>query len=159
VKFIKFRIRGSVGKGKIMTLKEVNYEVERLENELNKLLGDKELLEALVDPKSTDYTKIMVDGGKHTNILELYILKKDLLKWQDLDKRIKQIQEQMKNDLEWIDNELKILKKYDRVEQLIVFYKEIDEKNYTWSQIASKVHYSKDYCRKIYQRYKNKRDF
>lgn len=141
-----------------MTLKEVNYEVERLENELNKLLRDKELLETLVDPKSTDYTKIMVDGGKHTNILEVYILKQDLPRWQDLDKRIKQTQDQIKNDLEWIDNELKILKKYDKVEQLIVFYKEIDAKNYTWYQISALVNYSKDYCRKIYQRYKNKRN-
>ena len=141
-----------------MTLKEVNYEVERLENELNKLLRDKELLETLVDPKSTDYTKIMVDGGKHTNILEVYILKQDLARWQDLDKRIKQTQDQIKNDLEWIDNELKILKKYDKVEQLIVFYKEIDTKNYTWYQISALVNYSKDYCRKIYQRYKNKRN-
>lgn len=141
-----------------MTLKEVNYEVERLENELNKLLRDKELLETLVDPKSTDYTKIMVDGGKHTNILEVYILKQDLARWQDLDKRIKQTQDQIKNDLEWIDNELKILRKYDKVEQLIVFYKEIDTKNYTWYQISALVNYSKDYCRKIYQRYKNKRN-
>lgn len=141
-----------------MTLKEVNYEVERLENELNKLLRDKELLETLVDPKSTDYTKIMVDGGKHTNILEVYILKQDLPRWKDLDKRIKQTQDQIKNDLEWIDNELKILKKYDKVEQLIVFYKEIDTKNYTWYQISALVNYSKDYCRKIYQRYKNKRN-
>lgn len=141
-----------------MTLKEVNYEVERLENELNKLLRDKELLETLVNPKSTDYTKIMVDGGKHTNILEVYILKQDLPRWQDLDKRIKQTQDQIKNDLEWIDNELKILKKYDKVEQLIVFYKEIDTKNYTWYQISALVNYSKDYCRKIYQRYKNKRN-
>ncbi len=141
-----------------MTLKEVNYEVERLENELNKLLRDKELLETLVDPKSTDYTKIMVDGGKHTNILEVYILKQDLPRWQDLDKKIKQTQDQIKNDLEWIDNELKILKKYDKVEQLIVFYKEIDTKNYTWYQISALVNYSKDYCRKIYQRYKNKRN-
>ena len=141
-----------------MTLKEVNYEVERLENELNKLLRDKELLETLVNPKSTDYTKIMVDGGKHTNILEVYILKQDLPRWKDLDKRIKQTQDQIKNDLEWIDNELKILKKYDKVEQLIVFYKEIDTKNYTWYQISALVNYSKDYCRKIYQRYKNKRN-
>lgn len=141
-----------------MTLKEVNYEVERLENKLNKLLRDKELLETIVNPKSTDYTKVMVDGGKHYNLLEIYILKQDLTRWQDLDKKIKQTQEEIKNNLDWIDNELKILKKYDKVEQLIVYYKEIDVKNYTWYQIASNVHYSKDYCRKIYQRYKNKRN-
>lgn len=143
---------------KKMTLKEVNYEVERLENKLNKLLRDKELLETIVNPKSTDYTKVMVDGGKHSNILEIYILKQDLPRWQDLDKRIKQTQEEIKNNLDWIDNELKILKKYDKVEQLIVYYKEIDVKNYTWYQIASNVHYSISQCKRLYSKYKNRRD-
>lgn len=141
-----------------MTLKEANYEVERLNNKLNKLLKDKELLETMVDPKSTDYAKIVVDGGKHSNILELYVLKQELPRWQDLDKRIKITQEEIKNYMDWIDNELKILKKYDKVEQLIVYYKEIDIKEYTWYQISSMVHYSKDYCRKIYKRYKEKRN-
>ena len=125
-----------------MNLRDANFEVERLENKLNKLLSDKELLETMIDPKSTDYTKVVVDGGKHSNIIEIYILKKDLPRWHNIDKRIKITQEQIKNSLEWIDNELKILKKYDKVEQLILFYKELDEKKYTWSQFASMVHYS-----------------
>ncbi len=141
-----------------MTLKEANYEVERLNNKLNKLLKDKELLEVMIEPKSTDYTKVMVDGGKHSNILELYVLKQELPRWQDLDKRIRITQDEIKNYMDWIDEELRILKKYDKIEQLIVYYKEIDLKEYTWYQIASKVHYSKDYCRKIYQRYKQKRN-
>ena len=142
-----------------MTLKEANYEVERLNNKLNKLLRDKEILEVMTDPKSTDYTKIVVDGGKHSNILELYILKQDLPRWKDLDKEIGITQDEINNWMDWIDNELKILKKYDKVEQLIVYYKEIDVKEYTWYQISSMVHYSKDYCRKIYRRYKEKRNF
>lgn len=141
-----------------MTLKEANYEVERLNNKLNKLLKDKELLETMVDPKSTDYTKIVVDGGKHSNILELYILKQELPRWQDLDRRISKTQDEIKNYVEWIDNELKILKKYDKVEQLIVYYKEIDIKEYTWYQISSMVHYSVTQCRNIYRKYKKKRD-
>lgn len=140
-----------------MNLRDANFEVERLENKLNKLLSDKELLETMIDPKSTDYTKVVVDGGKHSNIIEIYILKKDLPRWHNLDKRIKLTQEQIKNSLEWIDNELKILKKYDKVEQLILFYKELDEKKYTWSQIASMVHYSVSQCKRIYSRCKSTR--
>ena len=140
-----------------MTLKEANYEVERLNNKLNKLLKDKELLETMVDPKSTDYTKIVVDGGKHSNILELYVLKQELPRWQDLDRRISKTQDEIKNYMDWIDNELKILKKYDKVEQLIVYYKEIDIKEYTWQQISSTVHYSISQCKKIYKRYKETR--
>ena len=141
-----------------MTLKEANYEVERLNNKLNKLLKDKELLEVMVEPKSTDYTKVMVDGGKHSNILELYVLKQELPRWQDLDKKIRITQDEIKNYMDWIDEELRILKKYDKIEQLIVYYKEIDLKEYSWDQIAYKVHYSRDYCRRIYRRYKKKRN-
>lgn len=142
-----------------MTLKEANFEIERLNNELIKLLRDKELLENMIEPKSTDYTKILVDGGKHSNIIELYILKQDLPRWKDLDKRIKQTQGEIKNYLDWIDNELKILKKYDKLEQQVIYYKDTSSKKYTWNEISKLVNYSKDYCRKIYQRYKNKRDF
>ena len=85
-----------------MNLRDANFEVERLENKLNKLLSDKELLETMIDPKSTDYTKVVVDGGKHSNIIEIYILKKDLPRWHNLDKRIRLTQEQIKNSLEWI---------------------------------------------------------
>ena len=101
-----------------MTLKEANYQVESKTNELNKLLQDKELLECIVDPKSTDYTKVMVDGGKHANALDIYIAKKDLEKWKNLDRDIQNLQQEISNLLNWIDKELKILKKYGKVEQL-----------------------------------------
>ena len=141
-----------------MTLREANYEVERLNNELNKLLKDKEILECVVSPKSTDYTKVMVDGGKHCNILEVYTLKQDLPRWIDLVSRIKKVQEQIKNNLDWIDEELRILKKYNKIEQSIVYYKEIDTKEYTWHQISHMVNYSITQCRRIYSRYKNRRN-
>ena len=111
-----------------MTIREANYELEKLNNDLNKLIKDKAILECLVQPKSTDYSKVVVDGGKHGNALELYILKQDLPRWKDLDVKIKRKQDEINNQMNWIDNELKILKKYDRVEQLIVYYKEIDDR-------------------------------
>lgn len=141
-----------------MTLKEANYQVESKTNELNKLLQDKELLECIVDPKSTDYTKVMVDGGKHANALDIYIAKKDLEKWKNLDRDIQNLQQEISNLLNWIDKELKILKKYGKVEQLIVYYKEECPQKHTWHQISRKVNYSKDYCRKIYQKYRKKRN-
>lgn len=141
-----------------MTIREANYELERLNNDLDKLIRDKSILECLVQPKSTDYSKVVVDGGKHGNTLELYVLKQDLPRWKDLDVRIKRKQDEINNQMNWIDNELKILKKYDKVEQLIVYYKEICQNKYSWQQISAMVHYSKDYCRKIYSRYKKIRN-
>lgn len=142
-----------------MNLKEANYEVERLNNKLNKLLKDKELLETTTDPKSTNYQKIIIDGGRHnSSVQEIYILKQDLIKWQNLDKKIQRIEEEIKNYMDWIDKELKILKKYNKIEQLIVYYKEIELKNYTWQDIATLVHYSEPQCRRIYKRYKQTRN-
>lgn len=138
-----------------MTLKEVNYEVERLTNQLNKLLNEKESLESIVGLHSTSYNKIIVDGGKVVDkMLEYQILKE----MNQLDFHIQIIQEKIKNSMDWIDNELKILKKYDKIEQLIIYYKEIDTKNYTWYQISSKVNYSMSQCKRIYSRYKKKRN-
>lgn len=138
-----------------MTLREVNYEVERLTNQLNKLLNEKESLESIVGLHSTSYDKIIVDDGKVVDkMLEYQILKE----MKQLDFHIQIIQEKIKNNMDWIDNELKILKKYDKIEQLIIYYKEIDTKNYTWYQISSKVNYSMSQCKRIYSRYKKKRN-
>ena len=87
-------------------------------------------------------------------MLEYQILKE----MNQLDFHIQIIQEKIKNRMDWIDNELKILKKYDKIEQLIIYYKEIDTKNYTWYQISSKVNYSMSQCKRIYSRYKKKRN-
>ena len=46
-------------------------------------------MECLVEPKGTDYTKVVVDGGKHTNILDVYVALKDLKKWKNLVKESK----------------------------------------------------------------------
>lgn len=138
-----------------MTLKEVNYEVERLTNQLNKLLNEKESLESIVGLHSTSYDKIIVDGGKVVDKMLEYQILKEI---NQLDFHIQIIQEKIKNSMDWIDNELKILKKYDKIEQLIIYYKEIDTKNYTWYQISSKVNYSMSQCKRIYSRYKKKRN-
>lgn len=138
-----------------MTLKEVNYEVERLTNQLNKLLNEKESLESIVGLHSTSYDKIIVDGGKVVDKMLEYQILKEI---NQLDFHIQIIQKKIKNNMDWIDNELKILKKYDKIEQLIIYYKEIDTKNYTWYQISSKVNYSMSQCKRIYSRYKKKRN-
>ena len=138
-----------------MTLKEANYEVEKLENDIDLLLKEKEVLESKVGVQSVDISKIVVDGGKRVDRFVEYVSSKEL---KNLDAKLQEKQERKENLLNWIDKELKILKKYDKVEQLIVYYKEIVPQKYTWHEISSLVHYSKDYCRKIYARYKNLRD-
>ena len=141
-----------------VTLKEANYEVERLTNDLNRLLKEKELLEIMILPKGMNLNKLIVDGGQISNIIEKYAELKELEKWKNLDRKILENQERIKNYMDWIDNELIILKKYDKVEQLVVYYKEIDTKEYTWANISAMVHYSERQCKRIYSRYKNRRN-
>lgn len=143
-----------------MTLKDANYEVERLTNDLNKLINDKLILESLVVPKSADYEKVIVDGGKHCNMIEIYILKQDVDKWKDLDLKIKRKQSEINNYINWINEELKILKKYNKVEQLIVYYKEESPIKYKWYEIAKMegINYSIPQCKRIYSLYKQKRN-
>ena len=138
-----------------MTLKEANYQVEKLENEINLLLKDKELLESKIVIQSIDTSKVMVQGGKRIDRFAEYVGSKEL---KNLDEKIQEKQETKENLLNWIDNELKILKKYEKVEQLIVYYKEVTEKKYTWIDISSLVHYSLPQCKRIYRKYKKKRE-
>ena len=141
-----------------MTLKNANFEVEKLTNDLKRLLREKELLETMILPKSTNFDKIVVDGGSPVNLIEKYAELTELEKWKDLDKKIVETQDKIKNNMDWIDEELRILKKYDKVEQQIVYYKEIATKDYTWRDISNLVHYSESQCRRIYKKYKRKRD-
>lgn len=139
-----------------MTLKEANYQVEKLENEINLLLKEKESLEAKTGVQAINTDKMLVDGGKRVDRLVEYVSSdKTLLQ---LDEEINQKQERKINLMNWIDQELKILKKYKKVEQLIVYYKEIDTKEYTWANISFMVHYSASQCRNIYRNYKRKRN-
>ena len=146
-----------------MTLKEANEELERLDNEYNYWLNEKERLSLLVTPKSMDIRSEMVEGGKRVDKLALYVESMDDKK---INETLEYIQKKKQNLMNWLDNELSILKKYNEIEQLIVYYKEnvmITDKytnkrrNMTWEEISKEVHYSKDYCRKIYRNYKYKK--
>ena len=141
-----------------MTLKKANFEVEKLTNELKRLLREKEILETMILPKSINLDKIVVDGGSPVNLIEKYAELTELEKWKDLDEKIVETQDKIKSNMDWIDEGLRILKKYDKVEQLIVYYKEIATKNYTWRDISNLVHYSESQCKRIYKKYKRKRD-
>lgn len=138
-----------------MTLREANCKVEELENDYNYYLNEKESLLSIVLPKSSDIRDEQVDGGKRINLLEKYAETEDI---QKLDATLDYIFKKKENLLNWIENELKILNKYQKIEQEIVYYKEVDNRNLTWIEISVLVHYSVSQCKKIYSKYKKKRD-
>ena len=146
-----------------MNLKDANKELERLENEYNYWLEQKELILSLVLPKATDIKPEIIEGGKRDDNLLKYIEIEDE---KQINNTIDYIFKRKNILINWIDNELKILLKYGELESAIVQLKETTikdkySKKYrerTWEEISKEVHYNKDYCRRIYRNYKRKRN-
>lgn len=145
-----------------MDLKTANAELEKLENEYEYWLKEKEAILTLVMPKSPDPTKEVVDGGTRVDKFIKYAELDDEKKINDT---LDYIHKRKQNILRWLSKELKIMNKYGEVESLIIQYKENGKYNeredkfieMTWEQIAKEVHYSKTFCRNVYRTYKNQR--
>ena len=147
-----------------MNLKEANKELEKLENEYNYWLREKEQLLVLLGPRSTDIREEKVDGGKIVDRLYKYIELEDERK---ISATLDYIAKRKENLLKWINTELEILQKYGEVESAIIQLKEngiVRDKNtnkyreMTWEEIANQVHWSRSFCRNVYRNYRKKRD-
>lgn len=145
-----------------MNLKEANKQLEKLENDYDYYLKEKEEILSLVMPVATDIRKEKVDGGKRSDRLLEYAEKMDIKK---IDETLNYIFKKKQNLINWIENELKIMFKYGEVEAIIIQFKEMGKLNengeyekLTWEEISREVHWSKSFCRNVYRKYKKKRD-
>ena len=145
-----------------MTLKEAKEQLEKLENDYDYYLNEKEQLLTLVLPKATDIRGERVDGGKRTDRLLEYMEQIDT---KQIDATIDYIHNRKQNLINWIENELKIMLKYGELESVIIQLKEMGKLNkegkyekITWEEIAKEVHWSKSFCRNVYRNYKKKRN-
>lgn len=147
-----------------MTLKEANKELEKLENEYEYWLLEKENLLKLVRPQGTEVKTERVNGGTREDRLLKYVELEDEKKINDT---LDYIFKRQQNLLKWLTNELKIMLKYGEEEAVIIQIKEnkrIKDKNtgkyrgLTWDEISKEVHWSKSFCRNVYRNYKKKRN-
>lgn len=147
-----------------MTLKEANKELEKLENEYEYWLLEKENLLKLVRPQGTEVKAERVDGGTREDRLLKYVELEDEKKINDT---LDYIFKRQQNLLKWLKSELEIMLKYGEEEAVIIQLKEnkrIRDKNtgkyrdLTWEEISKEVHWSKTFCRNVYRHYKKKRD-
>lgn len=136
-----------------MTIKEANNKLEKIDNEIEYYLKQKELEIAKIMPKAVDTTKEIVSGGKRVERYSKYVIEID-----EIDKELDILYADKKNLEEYIEKELHRLGKYREVEQLIVYYKEQCLENFTWNQIAQRVYYSPAQCRNIYRKWKKERN-
>ena len=123
-----------------MTILEANKEIAHLDNEINKLLNDKELLLKYVEPGAVDTSKVITTGGKREDKFLSYTMKEEE---KEINKKL-DIAYGKRNNLEnWIENELIIIGKYHELEQQIIYYKEVyipkNKFETTWWFIANKV--------------------
>ena len=135
-----------------MDLKQANNKIEKIDNEIEYWLKEKEIFFSNVLPKGTDTTKENVKGGTREDKFAKYVIKIELI-----DKKLDNLYAQKSNLERFVEKELRRLGKYREVEQLIIYYKEQCLENYTWEEISRKVFYSKTQCRNIYRKWKGKR--
>ena len=136
-----------------MTLKEANYELKKLDNDYNYWLNEKEQLKCIVYPKSTDIRLERVDGGKREDILSKYT---ELLDDKKIDETLEYIDRRRNNLMNLLDNELKIMEKYEPLKRKIIRLRE--EEKLSYEQIGKIVGYSERHVRRIYKNSIGRRD-
>ena len=146
-----------------MKLKDANKQLERLDNDYDFYLKEKEEALNLVMPKATDIREEIVDGGKRSDRLLEYA---EMMDAKKIDETLEYISRKKNNLINWINEELRIMGKYGEIEALIVELKEniiikddITNKyrHLTWEEVGKRIGYHKDHCRKIYRLYKKRR--
>lgn len=138
-----------------MTIKEAKNKLEKVDNQIEYWLKEKELELGNVLPQAVNTTTERVNDGKRVDKFVAYAV---ALEDKEIDLNLDKLYAKKRNLEDFIEKELRRLKKYREVEQLIVYYKEQCLENYTWNQIAQKVFYSKEQCQRIYKKWKGKRD-
>lgn len=130
-----------------MTLEDASKERERLENDLRYYENRLDTLKGLILPQATQFDKVLVDGGKHTDNILKYV---ELENEQQLEITILYIKGKI-NDIDtWIDKEIKRLAKYGETIKAVVFLREKEfkvvykngkptKRHLTWDEIASKI--------------------
>lgn len=136
-----------------MTIKEANNKLEKIDNDIEYYLKQKEIEISNVMPKAVDTTKEIVKSSKRVDRFSQYAIE-----IEEIDRELDKLYADKKNLENYIEKELYRLGKYREVEQLIVYYKEQCIENFTWNQIAQRVYYSPAQCRNIYRKWKKERN-
>lgn len=129
-----------------MTIKEANYELKKLDNDYNYWLNEKEHLKCLIYPKAIDIRSEKVDGGKREDRLLKYA---ELLDDKKIDETLEYIDRRRNNLMNWLDNELKIMEKYEPLKRKIIRLRE--EEKLSYEKIGAIVGYSERHVIRIYK--------
>lgn len=134
-----------------MNLKEANIQLEKLDNEYNYWLEQKEIILSLVTPKSTEIKQEIIHGGKREDRLIKYM---ELEEEKQINNTLDYIFRKKQSLMTWIENELKIIGEYEPIERKILMLR--DEKRLKWRDISKSVGYCERQCQRIYDKYKKR---
>lgn len=134
-----------------INLEDVYNQLEELENNLEYYENRLEQLRSLVTPQATQFDKILVDGGKHTNNLLKYV---ELEDEQQLANTISYIRNKIRDLNILKDKEIERLAKYGETIKAVVLLKEREfktewvgthkrKRHLTWNEIADRVYCSR----------------
>ena len=98
-----------------MTIKEANNKLEKIDNDIEYWLKEKEIELSNVLPKAVDITKERVAGGK---IEDRFFKYAEALENKKIDDKLDKLYAQKRNIEDYIEKELHRLGKYREVEQL-----------------------------------------
>lgn len=144
-----------------MNLIDAKKELQQLENEENYWLNEKETLKNLVLPKGIEITPDKVSGGKREDRMLKYV---ELLDDKKIDETLDYINKRKRNIMNYIEEELKIVGEYNKLEKRIYelrfdeeYIKENGKKR-SFRLIGNMVGYSDMQCIRILQKMLSKRN-
>lgn len=131
-----------------MDLKTANKMLEKLENDYNYWLNEKEKILPLVRPQTSIIKDTIVDGGTRMDRLAKYVELEDEKKINDT---LDYINKRIRNLSRWVEEELRIINKYEPLEQKIIMLR--NEKHLKWKDISISTGYCVRQCQRIYDKY------
>ena len=141
---------------KYLTIKDANCRINEIDNQLEYYLNKKERYYSRTQPQATKITGEIAGTAREDKFFSY------ALACEEVDPIIDELQNEKQDLLKFIEKELIRLNKYNELEKLVIYYKEQyipkREEYMTWYFISKKVHASESTCRRIYRKYKNRRN-
>jgi len=132
-----------------MTILEANEKIEHLENQIKYYQEKRVEIFSKTQPQATKFDSDRVSGGIRRNKLEQYAIE-----MEDIETNMRDCNSEIHHLMNFIDNELKTIGKYDPLAQDIIRCR--NEYHLTWDKTSKRVGYCKRQCERIYDKYKGK---
>ena len=131
---------------KDMDLREAKKLLKRFENQLEYWKSERDIAFNETQPKATNLESERTQGGLVVNKNDLY-----MIKLENIDRKINVLKKRIKNLMQYIENEMKIIGEYEPIEAKVINLRE--ENHLKWQDVATATGYSERQCQRIYDKY------